>query len=69
MRQWKNVAFINNLLFILVKRTCMKTSRKSKEKAENVNFVLEVCLMELDQDKIFNCAPDRILHSSPKPIW
>ena len=31
-----------------------------KKKPKNVNFVLEVCLMELDQDKIINCVPDRI---------
>ena len=25
--------------------------------------------MELDQGKIINCVPDRILHSCPKPFW
>ena len=42
---------------------------KSEEKAENVNFFLEVFLMELDQSKIINCVLDRILHSCPKPFW
>ena len=39
---------------------------QSEEKAENANSFLEACLMELDEGKIINCVPDRILHSHPK---
>ena len=44
-----------------------KISIKAK-KLENANFVQEVRLKELDQDKIINCVSDRILHSCPKPF-
>ena len=40
-----------------------------KAKQKNAIFFLEVCLMELDQGKIINCVPDRILHSRPKPFF
>ena len=47
----------------------MKTSIRAKKKLKNANFFLEVlCLMELDEGKIINCVPDRILHSRPKPF-
>ena len=36
-----------------------KMSIKAKKNPENVNFFLEVCLMELDQGKIINCVPRR----------
>ena len=40
-----------------------KMSIKAKKKLKNTNFFLEVCLMELDQVKIINCVPERILHT------
>ena len=46
----------------------MKTSIKVNKKLKNANLFLEVCLMELDESKIINCVPDRILHSSSKPF-
>ena len=45
-----------------------KMSIKAKEMLKNANSFLEVCLMELDQSKIINCVPDRILHNCPKPF-
>ena len=45
-----------------------KMSIKAKRKLKNANFFLEVCLMELDEGKINNCVPNRILHSRPKPF-
>lgn len=42
---------------------------QSEEKAENVIFFLEVCLMELDQGKIINSVPERIFHSCPEQFW
>ena len=41
----------------------------TKKKVKNVNFFLEVCLMDLDQDKIINCVPERIADSCLKPFW
>ena len=47
----------------------MHENQKAKKKQKTAIFFLEVCLMELDQDKIINGVPDRILHSCPKPFW
>ena len=45
-----------------------KMSIKAKGMLKNANSFLEVCLMELDQSKIINSVPDRILHNCPKPF-
>ena len=46
-----------------------KISIEAKKKLKNAIFVSESILMELDQSKIINCVPDRILHNCPKPFW
>ena len=56
-------------MYVRRKSQVQENVNQSEEKAEKCNFFLELCLMELDQDKIINCVPDRILHSCPKSFW
>ena len=56
-------------MFSVCANKTQENFNQSEQKAENVNFFLEVCLMELDQSKVINGVSERIFHSCPLPFW